>query len=115
MYLALTAHCWMWTQPRGKPLPSPEWKHLKTVGFLKQKAGGNGNLGIEQLHVDTKESRGKLSCIFGSMRKGVGVQQLVDFLKAEGGFYSSHDSRLLNIPLFPRKNGSSITGPLPRQ
>ena len=45
------------------------------------------NVDIEQLHIDTKESRGKLLYIFGSMRKGVGVPQLVDFLKTEGGFY----------------------------
>ena len=44
------------------------------------------NVDIEQLHIDTKESRGKLPYIFGSMRKGVGVPQLVDFLKTEGGF-----------------------------
>ena len=43
------------------------------------------NVDIEQLHIDTKESRGKLPYIFGSMRKGVGVPQLVDFLKTEGG------------------------------
>ena len=41
---------------------------------------------IEQLHIDTKKSIGKLPYIFGSMRKGVGVPQLVDFLKTQGGF-----------------------------
>ena len=41
---------------------------------------------IEQLQIDTKEIRGKLPYIFGSMRKGVGVPQLIDFLKTEGGF-----------------------------
>ena len=45
------------------------------------------NVDIEQLHSDTKDSRGKLPYIFGSMRRGVGVPQLVDFLKTEGGFY----------------------------
>ena len=44
------------------------------------------NVDIEQLHIDTKRSRGKLPYIFGSMRKGVGVSQLVEFVKAEGGF-----------------------------
>lgn len=44
------------------------------------------NVDIEQLHIDTKTSRGKLPYIFGSMREGVGVPQLVDFLKTEGGF-----------------------------
>lgn len=45
------------------------------------------NVDIEQLQIDTKDSRGKLPYIFGSMRRGVGVPQLVDFLKTEGGFY----------------------------
>lgn len=45
------------------------------------------NVDIEQLHIDTKKSRDKLPYIFGSMREGVGVPQLVNFLKTEGGFY----------------------------
>ena len=45
------------------------------------------NVDIEQLHIDTKQNRGELPYIFGSMRKGVGVPQLVEFLKTEGGFY----------------------------
>ena len=45
------------------------------------------NVDIEQLHIDTEKTRGKLPYIFGSMRKGIGVPQLVDFLKNEGGFY----------------------------
>ena len=44
------------------------------------------NVDIEQLQIDTKEIRGKLPYIFGSLRKGVGVPQLIDFLKTEGGF-----------------------------
>ena len=44
------------------------------------------NVDIEQLQIDTKEIRGKLPYIFGSMRKGVGVPQLIDFLMTEGGF-----------------------------
>ena len=42
---------------------------------------------IEQMRTDTKQSRGDLPYIFGSMRKGVGVPELVEFLKTEGGFY----------------------------
>ena len=42
---------------------------------------------IEQMRIDTKQSRGDLPYIFGSMRKGVGVPELVEFLKTEGGFY----------------------------
>ena len=44
------------------------------------------NVDIEQLQIDTEKIRGKLPYIFGSMRKGVGVPQLIDFLKTEGGF-----------------------------
>ena len=42
---------------------------------------------MEQMRIDTKQSRGDLPYIFGSMRKGVGVPELVEFLKTEGGFY----------------------------
>ncbi len=42
---------------------------------------------IEQMRIDTKQSRGDLPYIFGSMRKGAGVPELVDFLKTEGGFH----------------------------
>ena len=42
---------------------------------------------IEQMRIDTKQSRGDLPYIFGSMRKGVGVSQLIKFLKTEGGFH----------------------------
>lgn len=42
---------------------------------------------IEQMRIDTKQSRGDLPYIFGSMRKGVGVPELVEFLKTEGGFH----------------------------
>ena len=41
---------------------------------------------IEQMRIDTKQSRGDLPYIFGSMRKGVGITELVEFLKTEGGF-----------------------------
>lgn len=41
---------------------------------------------IEQMRIDTKQSRGDLPYIFGSMRKGVGIPELVEFLKTEGGF-----------------------------
>ena len=42
---------------------------------------------IEQMRTDTKQSRGDLPYIFGSMRKGVGVTELVEFVKTEGGFH----------------------------
>ena len=41
---------------------------------------------IEQMRIDTKQSRGDLPYNFGSMRKGVGIPELVEFLKTEGGF-----------------------------
>ena len=40
---------------------------------------------LEQMLADTKQNRGGLPFIFGSMRKGVGVPELVEFLKIEGG------------------------------
>ena len=40
---------------------------------------------IEQMRIDTEQSRGDLPYIFGSMRKGVGIPELVEFLKTEGG------------------------------
>ena len=46
------------------------------------------NVDIEQLHIDTKQNRGNLPYIFWiNAQKGVGVSQLVEFLKTEGGFY----------------------------
>ena len=34
---------------------------------------------------DTKENRGDLPFIFGSMRNGNGVKEIAEFLKSEGG------------------------------
>ncbi len=45
------------------------------------------DVNIEQMRIDTKQSRGDLPYIFGSMRKGVGIPELVEFLKTEGGFH----------------------------
>lgn len=40
---------------------------------------------IEQMRNDTKQNRGALPFIFGSMKKGVGVPQLAEFLRVQGG------------------------------
>ena len=40
---------------------------------------------INQMRVDTKQNRGELPFIFGSMKKGVGVPQLAEFLRVQGG------------------------------
>lgn len=40
---------------------------------------------IEQMHEDTKQNRGALPFIFGSMKKGIGVPQLAEFLRVQGG------------------------------
>ena len=40
---------------------------------------------LAQMRADTSENRGDLPFIFGSMRKGVGVTELADFLKIQGG------------------------------
>ena len=42
---------------------------------------------LEQMRSDTKENRGDLPFIFGSMRKGVGVPELADFLRTQGGLH----------------------------
>jgi Ni2+-binding GTPase involved in maturation of urease and hydrogenase len=40
------------------------------------------------MRADTAAGRGALPFIFGSMRKGAGVDELVSFLKREGGLAS---------------------------
>ena len=40
---------------------------------------------IEQMRKDTKQNRGALPFIFGSMKKGVGVPQLAEFLRVQSG------------------------------
>ena len=40
---------------------------------------------IDQMRVDTKQNRRELPFIFGSMKKGVGVPQLAEFLRVQGG------------------------------
>ena len=40
---------------------------------------------LAQMRADTSANRGNLPFIFGSMRKGVGVTELADFLKIHGG------------------------------
>ena len=40
---------------------------------------------LEQMRADTRKNRGDLPFIFGSMRKGVGVLELAEFLRTEGG------------------------------
>ena len=40
---------------------------------------------IDEMRVDTKQNRGELPFIFGSMKKGVGVPQLAEFLRVQGG------------------------------
>ena len=43
------------------------------------------NVDLDQMRRDTRQNRGQLPFIFGSMRKGIGVAELVEFLKVEGG------------------------------
>ena len=44
---------------------------------------------LELMKQDTADNRGALPFIFGSMRKGVGVPELANFLKIQGGLYTS--------------------------
>ena len=41
---------------------------------------------LQQMRADTQENRGDLPFIFGSMRKGVGVPELAEFLKPKAVF-----------------------------
>ncbi len=43
------------------------------------------NVDLDQMRRDTRQNRGQLPFIFGSMREGIGISELVDFLKIEGG------------------------------
>ena len=43
------------------------------------------NVDLDQMLRDTRKNRGQLPFIFGSMRKEIGISELVDFLKIEGG------------------------------
>lgn len=43
------------------------------------------NVDLDQMRRDTRQNRGQLPFIFGSMRKEIGISELVDFLKIEGG------------------------------
>ena len=43
------------------------------------------NVDLDQMRRDTRQNRGQLPFIFSSMRKGIGVSELVEFLKVEGG------------------------------
>ena len=43
------------------------------------------NVDLDQMRRETRQNRGQLPFIFGSMRKGIGVAELVEFLKVEGG------------------------------
>ena len=42
---------------------------------------------LDQMRADTRDNRGDLPFIFGSMRKGVGVPELAEFLRTEGGLW----------------------------
>ena len=42
---------------------------------------------LNQMRFDTKENRGDLPFIFGSMRKDIGIAELGDFLKEQGGLH----------------------------
>ena len=44
---------------------------------------------LNQMRFDTKENRGDLPFIFGSMRKDIGIAELGDFLKEQGGLHFS--------------------------
>ena len=42
---------------------------------------------LEKMREDTKQNRGKLPFIFGSMKRGIGLEELSEFLRLQGGFF----------------------------
>ena len=42
---------------------------------------------LEKMREDTKQNRGELPFIFGSMKRGIGLEELSEFLRFQGGFY----------------------------
>ena len=42
---------------------------------------------LEKMREDTKQNRGELPFIFGSMKRGVGLKELSEFLRLQGGFF----------------------------
>ena len=42
---------------------------------------------LEKMREDTKQNRGELPFIFGSMKRGVGLEELSEFLRFQGGFF----------------------------
>ena len=42
---------------------------------------------LEKMREDTKQNRGELPFIFGSMKRGIGLKELSEFLRFQGGFF----------------------------
>jgi len=42
---------------------------------------------LEKMREDTKQNRGELPFIFGSMKRGIGLEELSEFLRFQGGFF----------------------------
>ena len=42
---------------------------------------------LEKMREDTKQNRGELPFIFGSMKRGIGLEELSKFLRFQGGFF----------------------------
>ena len=65
--------------PGGKPILAEVVNKIELAEHVE--------VDLEQMRRDTKDNRGDLPFIFGSMRKGVGVPELADFLKTQGGLH----------------------------
>ena len=91
--LAATAPSWLTSQSAdcvcvGADIPrkkGPTKSDMLVVN--KVELAEHVEVDLEQMREDTRENRGELPFIFGSMRKGVGVNELVEFLKTEGGLH----------------------------
>ena len=42
---------------------------------------------LEKMREDTKQNRGELPFIFGSMKRGIGLKELTEFLRFQGGIF----------------------------
>ena len=72
----------------GADIPRKKGPALMKSDMLvvnKIELAGYVDVDIEQMREDTKQNRGALPFIFGSMKKGVGVPQLAEFLRVQGG------------------------------
>ena len=71
----------------GADIPRKKGPALKKSDMLivnKIELAEHVDVDLEKMRLDTLETRGQLPFIFGSMRKGIGVPELTEFIKTQG-------------------------------